>query len=247
MVDETLARSFESIGDDYDRYRPGFPVRAADIILPVAVPAVLDLGAGTGKFTQLLLDRAEKIIAVEPSIPMLSVLQRNLPSVEALHGTAEKVPAAEASVDVVTVAQAFHWFDRESACAEIARVLVPGGTLGLLWNRSDPACAWDVACHRIAHPAVADTDSTVDTAAEELPGFAFVRHEEVRWTEQISREDYVRRWSTISSFLVADEDRRSAMLTAIDDVLSDDPATRGRTAFDLPHLTDVFVYRRLMP
>lgn len=245
MVDEVLARSFEHIGDDYDRYRPGFPPRAAEIILPDVVGSVLDLGAGTGKFTRLLQDRAQRIIAVEPSVPMLSVLRRTLPAVEAWEGTAESIPAADASVDAVTVAQAFHWFDRGPACAEIARVLVPGGALGLVWNRPDPGCTWDLSCHRIAHPAVGETDATADTAAEELPGFAFVRQEQVRWVERITRDHYVRRWSTISSVLVAEPEQRDAMLAAVEAVLDGAPETGGRRRFDLPHLTDVFVYTRV--
>lgn len=245
MVDDALARSFESIGADYDRYRPGFPDRAAEIILPAPVRSVLDLGAGTGKFTKMLTARAERVVAVEPSASMLDVLHRNLPAVEAVIGSAERIPVAHGSIDAVTVAQAFHWFDRDPACQEIARVLAPGGVLGLLWNRSDPACAWDRACHRIAHPAVGESDSTTASAADELPGFEFVRHETVRWREHLSRTTYVRRWATVSSFLVADAARRAEMLHAVEAVLDGSDETRGRTELDLPQVTDVFVYRRL--
>lgn len=245
MADQSLARSFESIGDDYDRYRPGFPPRAAMSIIPDRVEVALDLGAGTGKFTELLLDRADHVIAVEPSDRMLDVLRAKLPRVEALTGTAEEIPAKDASIDVVTVAQAFHWFDRVAACAEIARILVAGGSLGLLWNHSDPACEWDRSCHRVAHPAVSAADSTTDSAADDLPGFVFVRREVVRWTERISREHYLRRWSTVSSFLVADEMTRTRMFAAIEAVLDDAEATRGRGDFDLPQVTDLFVYRRV--
>ncbi len=135
--------------------------------------------------------------AVEPSERMLDVLRSTLPGVEALVGTAERIPLVDASVQVVTVAQAFHWFDRGPACAEISRVLVPGGTLGLLWNRADPECAWDRDCHRIAHPAAAD--ASTDNADEELPGFELVLRTQLRWTEPISRDLYLRRWTTVSS------------------------------------------------
>lgn len=244
MVDEVLAKSFERIGADYDRYRPGFPQAAADLVMQTPVRAALDLGAGTGKFTELLQGRAERVIAVEPSSAMLDVLRVKLPAVEALQGSAERIPVADGSVDVVSVAQAFHWFDREPACAEIARVLVSGGALGLIWNHSDPTSAWDRAAHRIAHPAVADEDGTTSSAADELPGFVHVRHEQIHWTERIRREDYLRRWSTVSSFLVADDDERAGMFAAIEAVLDADSETRGRDDFDLPIVTDVFVYRR---
>ncbi|WP_101845945.1 class I SAM-dependent methyltransferase [Zhihengliuella sp. ISTPL4] len=243
MVDVTRARSFEGIGEEYDLYRPGFPERAADIIVSESVVTVLDLGAGTGKFTSLLVGRASRVIAVEPSAPMLAVLARNLPTVSAQPGTAERIPVPDGSVDAVSVAQAFHWFDRDAASAEIARVLVPGGALGLLWNRADPACAWDLACHRVAHPAVDAADETSASAAE-LPGFVLEAHEEVHWTERITREAYLRRWGTVSSFLVADDAERAAMEASLEAVLDGADETRGKADFDLPHLTDVFRYRR---
>ncbi|MFB4348599.1 class I SAM-dependent methyltransferase [Microbacterium sp. CR_7] len=244
MVDEALARSFEGIGADYDRYRPGFPSVAADAIVPRHVGVALDLGAGTGKFTEHLVDRADRVIAVEPSAAMLDVLREKLPGVEALAGNAEQIPVGDAAVDVVAVAQAFHWFDRVRACAEIARVLRPGGTLGLLWNRSDPACSWDRAAARVIHPAVGEADETTSTA-EELPGFRFDRLESFHWTEPITRDGYLARWSTVSTFLVADPAGKAAMTAAIEEILDADAATRGLDGFELPHLTDVYLYTRV--
>ncbi len=244
MADQQLAKSFEGIGEEYDRYRPGFPNAAADAILPSSVTAVLDLGAGTGKFTELLVSRADRVVAVEPSTAMLDVLRVKLPTVEALVGGAEQIPLPAGTMDAVTVAQAFHWFDRDAACAEIRRVLVPGGTLGLLWNHSDPECTWDRACHRVAHPAVTDdTDSTTASAVDELSGFTFDHRTEVAWSEQITRGDYIRRWLTVSSFLAADEAVRGAMVASLDSILDTDPETAGRDTFTLPMRTEVFVYR----
>lgn len=241
---QSLARAFEGIGEEYDRYRPGFPDAAADEILPERVDAVLDLGAGTGKFTELLISRASRVVAVEPSTAMLDVLRAKLPSVEALAGGAEQIPLPAGTVDAVTVAQAFHWFDRDAACAEIRRVLVPGGTLGLLWNHSDPACAWDRACHRVAHPAVnAEVDSTTTSAADELPGFVFDHRAEIAWSEQITREAYIARWLTVSSFLAADASTREGMLAELGRILDADPETAGHEEFVLPMMTEVFVYR----
>lgn len=240
---QQLAQSFENIGEEYELYRPGFPDAAAEVIIPNRVAAVLDLGAGTGKFTELLTDRAGRVLAVEPSVAMLTVLRAKLPEVEAIVGGAEDIPLPDVAVDAVTVAQAFHWFDREKACAEIARVLVPGGILGLLWNHSDPTCSWDHACHRVAHPAVAETDATTDSAAAELPGFAFDHQVEIAWSERITRNDYIARWLTVSSFIAADESRRADMIARVERILDTDPLTRDQDSFDLPMLTAVFVYR----
>lgn len=244
MVDDVLAKSFTLTGADYDRYRPGFPAAAADMVMSRTMLTALDLGAGTGKFTELLVGRAQRVIAVEPSEPMLEILRSKLPEVEAHLGSAERIPVESEVADVVTVAQAFHWFDQKAACAEIARVLTPGGTLGLVWNRFDPSCGWDRAAHRIAHPSLADADVVTNAAADELPGFDFVRREQIQSTERIRRDAYLGRWSTVSTFLVADEVSRAEMFAAIEAVLDSDPETRDRDEYDLPIVTDVFIYRR---
>ncbi|MFD5214731.1 class I SAM-dependent methyltransferase [Microbacterium sp. NPDC058345] len=243
MADDTLAKSFQNIGADYDRYRPGFPDAAADAIIPVPVDTALDLGAGTGKFTERLIRRASRVIGVEPSAQMLAVLRDKLPGVDARIGSAESIPVADASVDVVTVAQAFHWFDREPACAEIRRVLVPGGVLGLLWNHSDAGCAWDRACTRVAHPGLGDGLTASADVVELLPGFAEPRFVQIPWRERIRRGDYLARWLTVSSFLAASAVDRARMVGKIEDILDADPETAGREEFELPQVTDVYVYR----
>lgn len=239
---EALASTFRGIGADYDRYRPGFPEQAAAIIAPEPVDTALDLGAGTGKFTERLIGRATEVIAVEPSEQMLAVLRGKLPAVRAIAGGAEAIPLPDDSVGVVTVAQAFHWFDRERACAEIARVLVPGGRLGLLWNSGDSA--WDRAAMQVAHPGL-DTATGEERVEEstQLPGFDLLRHETVHWAETISREDYMRRWLTVSSFLAAEPARRAEMVGEIEQILDESPETVGRETLDLRHVTEVFVYR----
>ena len=243
MADTALAQSFLNTGADYERYRPGFPEPAADAILPSEVSVALDLGAGTGKFTERLLTRAAHVVAVEPSEQMLSVLRAKLPQVESHVGTAEQIPAADSSVDVVTVAQAFHWFDRDRASAEIHRVLVRGGTLGLLWNHSDPACSWDRACTRVAHPRLTEGLKADASVTDALPGFATPDFVQVAWRERITRPDYIARWLTVSSFLAASELDRAAMVREVESILDEDPETAGRDELDLPQVTDVYIYR----
>ncbi len=103
---------------------------------------MLDLGAGTGKLTALLAGLGAEVTAVEPDPAMLAELRRGLPSVRALAGSAEQIPLPDASVDAVLCGQALHWFDLSRALPEIARVLVPGGTLGGLWNSDDDRVPW---------------------------------------------------------------------------------------------------------
>lgn len=114
-----------------------------------------------------------------------------------------------------------------------------------MWNHSNLACSWDRACHRIAHPAVGEQDATTDSADSELPGFALIRREVLRWSEHISRAHYLRRWATVSSLLVADGPDRERMLGEIEAVLDQDEETRGRAQLELPQVTGVFVYRRI--
>ena len=113
--------------DSYVRGRPDYPPASLDWLRDdVGLgpgKAVLELGAGTGKFTRLLMETGAVVTAVEPVGAMLDELRRSLPAVSALHGTAQRIPAADASADAVLCAQAFHWFASTESLAEIRRVL----------------------------------------------------------------------------------------------------------------------------
>ena len=105
-----------------------------DVAALAPTATVLDLGAGTGKLTRLLVSRFSRVICVEPDEAMRDLVSRTCPSADVLAGRAEDIPLAEASVDAVFVAEAFHGFDNERALREIARVLKPRGPLVLMWN-----------------------------------------------------------------------------------------------------------------
>ena len=137
MADRARARSFDRAAEEYERARADYPPEVLDG-LPLGEDAeVLDLGAGTGKLTRVLTQRYRRVIAVEPLDGMRAILERVVPEAESLAGTAEAIPLADASVDGVFAAQAFHWFANDEAVAEIARVLRPGGVLALVWNEPD--------------------------------------------------------------------------------------------------------------
>jgi SAM-dependent methyltransferase len=119
---------------------------------------VLDLGAGTGKLTRVLAERYRDVIAVEPLTNMRAMLERVVPGVTALPGSAERIPLDDGSVDGVFAAQAFHWFDKPVALPEIARVLRPGGVLAIVWNQGnddlpDPRPAEFLREVRVLHDA----------------------------------------------------------------------------------------------
>ena len=122
---------FGTVAEDYELGRAGWPAEAVE---GIEGDVVLDLAAGTGKLTRLLVERFPRVIAVEPLAGMRAVLERVVPEAQALEGTAESIPLDDASVDAAFVAEAFHWFDAAAAARELARVLRPGGVLRLVFN-----------------------------------------------------------------------------------------------------------------
>ena len=134
-------RGFDRVAEMYERARPGYPPAAVRFLAGRLDlhrgRTVVDLGCGTGKFTRALLPTGAAIVAVDPTPGMRAVFERVLPSVAVLPGTAERIPAPDGIADAVVAAQAFHWFRGRRALREIARVLRPGGRLGLVWNTRD--------------------------------------------------------------------------------------------------------------
>lgn len=123
--------AFARLAEDYDLGRPPWPPELLD---GIDGDAVLDLAAGTGKLTKLLVERFAEVTAVEPLETMRAVLERNAPAAHVLAGSAERIPLDDRSVDAAFVAEAFHWFDSAVAVRELARVLRPGGALVVCFN-----------------------------------------------------------------------------------------------------------------
>lgn len=141
---DARATSFGVVAREYDRCRPSYPVAAVDWLAPSAPAHVADVGAGTGKMTELLVARGLDVEAVEPDRRMLTVLGRNNPVAHLHHSDSEHIPVQDASLDAVLVADAWHWFDPEPTIMEIRRVLKPGGWLGLVWNVvAEPVEPWE--------------------------------------------------------------------------------------------------------
>jgi SAM-dependent methyltransferase len=155
-IHDAAATGFARAAAEYERGRPDYPAAALEPLQLSSELTVVDLAAGTGKLTRSLAASGATIIAVEPVEEMRAALPA---SVEALAGTAERIPLDAGSADLVTVAQAFHWFDGERALAEIHRVLRPGGRLALVWNRRGDDDPVNKAIDAILAPHRADTPS----------------------------------------------------------------------------------------
>lgn len=149
-VHPVAAGGFSSAASSYARIRPAYARAAvgevADAARSVGTGArLLDVAAGTGILTGQLARLGLDVTAVEPLDPMARHLVRAVPAAPAVLGAAEALPLRSGTFDVCTVAQAFHWFDAPAALTELARVLVPGGELFLLWNARDASEPWVAA------------------------------------------------------------------------------------------------------
>jgi SAM-dependent methyltransferase len=170
-AEEKAARSgvFGDVASHYERFRPGPPAAAVDWFLPERVHRVVDLGAGTGALSRLLVDRADEVVAVEPDERMRAVLADEVPQIRVVDGRGEATGLPDDSADAVLASSSWHWMDPARALAEAARILVPGGTLGAVWSGPDPDGAF-VAQARALLSRGAPTDGDGDRQSGESGG-----------------------------------------------------------------------------
>jgi SAM-dependent methyltransferase len=237
---ERRAASFERVAEIYERARPEYPPDALNWLVGDA-RRVLDLAAGTGKLTRGLVADGRGVVAVEPSDAMLDELRRAVPGAQALVGTAETIPLPDASVDAVTVAQAFHWFDPQPALAEIARVLRPGGMLGLVWNARDEREPW---VQRLSAIVGVERVGTDDLRAEVARSGFFGPLEEATFAheQRLDRATLLELVGSRSLCATVEPQERDRMLTTVGGVF-DEFATDGEVV--LPYVVDAFRAQRL--
>jgi SAM-dependent methyltransferase len=208
------ALGFDRAAADYEAARPGYPPEAIErLAAEVGIGPgrrVCDLAAGTGKLTRMLVATGAEMVAVEPVPGMRAQLAMVLPDVAVLAGTAEAIPLDDSSVDAVTVAQAFHWFDATAAMAEIRRVLTPDGGLAVLFNERDERRPWVAALsevigwHRQRVSWYQGTDWGRVTGADGEAAF--------EWEEAMTRQKLDRRIRSISYVALMSADRQSALV-----------------------------------
>ena len=247
-------RAFGRAAEAYERGRPDYPAAAvrhlARVLGLVPGRTVVELGSGTGKFTRALGPLGVTRLAVEPSAGMRRVFGRTVPEVPVLPGTAEAIPLPDRFVDAVVAAQSFHWFRPVPALAEIARVVRPGGGLGLVWNIRDESVGWS---HRLTE--ILDRYGWwVPRARERRWRPAFDRadcpfgplHRRVfRYTQVARPGAFVARVLSISVIAVLPEPKRRQVAREVRRLLTSDPATRGRPTLEMPYRTEVYwAYRR---
>jgi SAM-dependent methyltransferase len=219
-IHDTAAAGFSAGSSAYARGRPSYPAEAIEFLARELAlgpgKRVLDLAAGTGKFTALLVPTGADVVAVEPVKEMGDELLAAVKGVEVLEGTAEDIPLPDASVDAVTVAQAFHWFDPDAALAEIARVLRPSGGLALLWNRRDESVAWvkrmneHIRWHEFRYGKYDVTDWAEVFAATGL--FTPLQSRTFRYEHTLDRDGLEARVRSVSYIAAMDSEERDEVV-----------------------------------
>jgi ubiquinone/menaquinone biosynthesis C-methylase UbiE len=249
-VHPAAAGGFSSAASTYARIRPTYarPVIGA-LKESCRGGRVLDVGAGTGILTGQLVRAGVDVLAVEPLPAMARQLRLALPSVPVALGVAEALPAADSSVDAVTVAQAFHWFDAPDALAEAARVLRPGGLLAMVWNARDESVPW--------------VEELTDLVERRTGGRPYVDHRERPWEDVVAAADsfgepsverhpnpvattvagVLDRLRSTSFVAALDESERTALLAEAAGLLAAHPECTG--TFPYPHDTVLYRWHRL--
>ncbi|MBO4205914.1 class I SAM-dependent methyltransferase [Micromonospora echinofusca] len=241
MTDTTQALSFGAAAGEYDRFRPGYPAPAVAWAVGTDGPArVVDLGAGTGILSRVLLGLGHTVTPVEPDPGMRAQLAAATPGTTALSGSAEAVPLPDGWADAVVAGQAYHWFDRERAHPEIARLLRPGGMFAPIWNIRDDSVDWVAALSRIVGgPGYRAEDSLGQVGDSFGDRFGPVERAEFRHHVTLGPEQLLGMLRTRSYHLTADATRQRELDRAVRELTTDHPDLAGRDSFALPYRTIV--------
>jgi len=233
-------RGFELAADVYERGRPVYPAAAiAWLVEQLGLRpgrTLVDLAAGTGKLTRLLVRSGADVIAVEPLAAMRALIE----NARVLEGTAEAMPLPDASADAVTVAQAFHWFRAEEALAEIHRVLRPGGGVALVWNTRDERDPLHAAVSELLRPLEGDAPrrhkrdwgEAVDASGLFTPTErATFDHEQL-----VDEDGFVERFTSISFVAAAPDAARAQVEARLREL-----ARETGAPIRLPYVTELYV------
>jgi SAM-dependent methyltransferase len=237
--------SFGAAAAAYARHRPSYPVAALRWVFDAAVGQVrrvADVGAGTGALTRVLLEMGLEVTATEPDAEMLDELARTMPAVPRSRSRAERLALTDASVDAVTVGQAWHWFDKPAAAAEFTRVVRPGGVIGLLWNVRDDRVPWMGALSDL----IDGEDSMRASRADALTEIASVHPGVVRadfpHTVAMTPEEVVGLVSTFSYVRLREDS--DDVYAAVRNLLATHEDTAGLDVVEVPYLSAAYRIRR---
>lgn len=229
------ARSFGSAADAYARGRPSYPVEAVDFVLPRPACSVADVGAGTGKLTEVLVRLGCEVVAVEPDAEMRARIE----GAEVRAGFAEALPLPDCSVDAVVAGQASHWFEMTRFLDEAVRVLRPAGTVGLLRNVQNDRVEW------VAELAELTKQGALASIEVEMPfrddRFRQAECLEVPHAQPMNYSLLVDRVRSSSRTIVQPSEQRTALLARVEEFARE---RFGEGTFEFPLLTRAWRYSR---
>ncbi|WP_326689026.1 class I SAM-dependent methyltransferase [Streptomyces sp. NBC_01795] len=220
------AHSFNKAAAQYAAARPPYPAALFDAVeelagRPLAGARTADVGAGTGIATAVLRERGAAVLAIEPGDGMAAQFRVTLPDVPVVRGDGNALPLADASHDLLTYAQSWHWTDTERSVPEARRVLRPGGALAIWWNTSALDVPWIFAQHeRVARATGGkppSADRPADSVAVRLVGLSDrpdfdVTRRRIRWSRTVPLDLHLANIGSHSAFLVLGEERTRAFL-----------------------------------
>jgi SAM-dependent methyltransferase len=231
-----LGEAFEASGERYDAVRPSYPAGVVDFLVPAGARTAVDLGAGTGLFTALLVAHGLEVTAVEPSAAMLDVLRAALPQVRAVQAGGEQTGLPDGCADVVTAAQAWHWIAPGAGAAEAARLL-GAGVLGIVSNQLDTSVPWVHRLSRIMHAGDVHPPRQPPAVGER---FTAPEGRWWHWTQPITPEGLHELMATRSYHLRATDAVRERMRANLDWYLLEHLGHAPGALLDLPYVTSAW-------
>ncbi|MBS1673306.1 MAG: class I SAM-dependent methyltransferase [Actinobacteria bacterium] len=232
------ATSFGTASGSYETGRPEYPAEAVGWMLEALTdraPAVIDIGAGTGKLTRAVLARGATVTAVDPDPLMLAALQQKSPEVRTLVGVAEELPLPDGSADAAVLGQAWHWVDPDAASREIGRVLRQGGVLGLIWNVRDDRVEWVRRLTGIMHGSAAEKMIAEDGVRVSDP-FGALEKRRWEWQRTMTRAELHAMARSRSYFITASDEEKAGIESGMDQLFDELGLSDGST-LALPYVT----------